>query len=68
MKNRKIMAENIVKKMKILPFNSNELNEVGDIYPTEKDYIDTIGYNLNMGWVPDYKIFTNEEIEFINSL
>jgi hypothetical protein len=62
------LAERIVYKMNVLPFNSNEYNETGDIYPTEQDYVDTIGYNLVHGWRPDPKYFTEEEIEYIKSL
>lgn len=62
------LAEKIVEKMNVLPFNSNEYNEIGDIYPTEQDYIETIAYNLVHGWVPNPSIFSMEEIEYINSI
>ena len=62
------LAEKIVLKMNVIAFNSNENNEVGDIYPTENDYIETIAYGLVHGWTPDPKVFTTIEIEFINNL
>jgi hypothetical protein len=61
-------AETIVSKMNVLAFNSNENNEVGDIYPTENDYIETIAYGLVHGWTPDPTMYTSEEIEYINSI
>jgi hypothetical protein len=61
-------AEKIVSKMNVLAFNSNELNESGDFYPTEQDYIETIGYALIHGWVASPTVFTSEEMEFIKAL
>ena len=61
------IAEQIVNKMNVVPFNSNENNEVGDFYPTEADYIETINYGLVHGWTPD-ESFSEEEKAYINSL
>lgn len=58
------LAEKIIQKMNVLTFNSNENNET-DPYPTNQDYLDTIGYALAHGWTPNPKVFTPKEIEFI---